>query len=376
MNNTKRLFFTILALSILFSYSPTVLSQKVKVIDDVKHIINNKKPNPPKGAMVKMTLAEEYSIGGGEKDEEVFSESIFITADDKENLYVLDMKLNNIKVFDSSGTHIRAFGKQGQGPGELNMPTGIQVTSNGELMVEEVLNRRLSFFTPEGEFLRSISTAAKTSLTGLRFGTKGTMIGRELVLEENKMTWYVKKYDADLNEIFTVDKVDFPNPLQGKVNPFDLIIIFNVDKKGNIIYGTSKEYEIKFINPDGTHIKSITKEYDPIKITEEDKKEILSRIPETGGLNVKDMIEFSKYYPAFQNFTMDEKGRIFVRTFEKGKKEGEYICDVFDPEGRFISQFPLKTNPVLWKNNKLYATEESDEGYILIKRFKVSWEKP
>jgi hypothetical protein len=376
MNNTKRLFFTILALSILFSYPPSALSQKVKVIDNVKHIMNNKKPNPPKGALVKMTLTEEYSIGGAEKDEEVFSESIFITVDDKENIYVLDMKLNNVKVFDNSGTYIRTFGKQGQGPGELNMPIGIQVTPNGELMVEEVLNRRLSFFTPEGEFLRSTSTADKTSLTGLRFGPEGSMVGRELVLAENKMEWYVKKYDADLNEIFTVDKVDFPNILQGKINPFDLMIVFDLDKNGNIIYGTSKEYEIKFINPAGTHVKSISKEYDPIKITEEDKKEILSRIPETGGISVKDMIEFPKYYPAFQNFTIDEKGRIFVRTFEKGKKEGEYICDIFDPEGRFISQIPLKANPALWKNNKLYATEESDEGYILIKCFKVSWEKP
>jgi hypothetical protein len=375
MKNIKKPFLAILVLSVLSVHSPFVLSQKAKVIDGVKYVINNKKPKPPKGALVKMTLKEEFSIGGGEKDEEVFSENIFITVDDQENIYVADMKLNNIKVFDSSGAYIRTFSKQGQGPGELNMPTGIKVTSNGDLMVEEVLNRRLSFFTPEGEFLRSTSTANKTSLTGLILGPEGTMVGRELVLEENKMVWTVKKYDPDLKEIFIVEKVDFPNPLQDKINPFELIIVFDVDKTGNIIYGTSKEYEIKFIDPDGTHTKSITKEYDPIKITEEDKKEILSRIPETGGLNLKERIEFPKYYPAFQNFTMDEKGRIFVRTFEKGNKEGEYICDVFDAEGRFISQTSLKVNPVLWENNKLYATEESDEGYILIKRYKVSWEK-
>jgi len=375
MNKTKKLFLTILAL-ILFSYSPFVLSQKVKVTDGVKYVINNKKPKPPKGALVKMTLKEEFSIGGSEKEEEVFSENIFITVDGKEKIYVADMKLNNIKVFDGSGAYIRTFGEQGQGPGELNMPTGIQITPNGELMVEEVLNRRLSFFTPEGEFLRSTSTANKTSLTGLRLGPEGTMVGRELVLEENKMVWTIKKYDPDLKEIFIVEKVDFPNPLQDKINPFELMIVFDVDKNGNIIYGTSKEYEIKFIDQDGKHAKSITKEYNPIKITEEEKKEILDRIPETGGLNLKERIEFPKYYPAFQNFTVDEKGRVFVRTFEKGKKDGEYICDIFDPEGCFISQIPLKANPVLWKNGKLYATEESDEGYILIKRYKVSWEQP
>ena len=248
MKKTKKPFLSVLVLSILFVHSPFVLSQKAKVIDGVKYVINSKKPYPPKGALVKMTLKEEFSIGGGEKEEEVFSENIFITVDDKENIYVADMKLHNIKVFDNSGAYLRTFGKQGQGPGELNMPSGIRVTSNGDLMVEEVLNRRLSFFTPEGEFLQSTSTANKTSLTGLILGPEGTMVGRELVLEENKMLWTVKKYDTDLKEIFTVEKVDFPNPLQDKINPFELIIVFDVDKNGNIIYGTSKEYEIKFID--------------------------------------------------------------------------------------------------------------------------------
>ena len=349
-------------------------AQKIKTEDGVKTIINGKKPNPPKNVPTEMTLTEEISLGESGIEEEMFSENIFIAVDDKQNIYVTDMKLNNIKVFDHSGDYVRTIGKQGQGPGELNMPTGIQITPEGELMVEEVLNRRLSFFTPEGKFLRSTSTADKTSLTGLIIGPKGNMVGRELVLEENKMWWAIKKFDKDLTGLFTVDQVEFPNPLQGKINLFDLMIVFDIDQDGNIIYGISKEYEIKYLSPDGKHIKSITKKFDPTKITDEDKEEILERMPETGQINLKERIEFPKYYPAFQNFTIDEKGQIFVRTFEKGKKEGEYIIDIFDSEGYFISQMPLKLNPVLWENNKLYATEESDEGYIIIKRYEVSWE--
>jgi len=348
-------------------------AQKIKTEDGVKTIINGKKPNPPKNVPTEMTLTEEISLGESGIEEEMFSENIFIAVDDKQNIYVTDMKLNNIKVFDHSGDYVRTIGKQGQGPGELNMPTGIQITPEGELMVEEVLNRRLSFFTPEGKFLRSTSTADKTSLTGLIIGPKGNMVGRELVLEENKIWWAIKKFDKDLTELLTVDQVEFPNPLQGKINLFDLMIVFDIDQDGNIIYGISKEYEIKYLSPDGKHIKSITKKFDPTKITDEDKEEILERMPETGQINLKERIEFPKYYPAFQNFTIDEKGQIFVRTFEKGKKEGEYIIDIFDSEGYFISQMPLKLNPVLWENNKLYATEESDEGYIIIKRCKVHW---
>jgi len=374
MKNIIKTSLVLLAFISIISCFLYASPQKVKTIDGVKYIINGKKPLPLKNTPVKMTLTEELSIGGDKKDEEVFSENIFITVDDEENIFITDMKLNNLKVFDQSGTFIRTIGKQGQGPGELNMPTGIQITSNGELMVEEVLNRRLSFFTPDGEFIRSLSTADKTSLTGLIIGPDGTMVGRELVVKDNKMEWAVKKYDKDLNELFTIDKIDFPNPIQGKINPFELMIIFDIDSKGNIIYGTSKEYEIKYINPDGKHIKSITRKFDTIKITEEDKQEMLDHIPQTGGINLKERIEFPKYYPAFQSFTIDEKGRIFVRTFEKGRNEGEYILDIFDSDGRFFSQIPLKANPVLWKNGKFYSTEESDQGFIIIKRYKTSWE--
>ena len=66
--------------------------------------------------------------------------------------------------------------------------------------------------------------------------------------------------------------------------------------------------------------------------------------------------------------------KVRTETKEETEREGEYIIDIFDSEGYFISQMPLKLNPVLWENNKLYATEESDEGYIIIKRYEVSWE--
>jgi len=373
MKKIKKPVLIILVLTLSLLNFVSAEPQKIKTEDGVKTIINGKKPNPPKNVPAEMTLTEEISIGEKGSEEEIFSENIFITVDDEENIFVTDMNLNNIKVFDRSGDYVRTIGKQGQGPGELNMPTGIQITPEGELMVEEVLNRRLSFFTPQGKFLRSTSTADKTSLTGLIIGPKGDMVGREMTMEENKLWWEVKKYDKNLNELFTVARVEFPNPLQGKINPFELMIVFDIDNDGNIIYANSKEYEIKFLSPEGKHIKSITKKYDTIKITEKDKKEMLDRIPETPGVNVKERIEFPKYYPAFQNFTLDEKGRIFVRTFQKGKQEGEYMVDIFDSEGYFIAQMPLKLNPVLWKNNKLYATEESDQGYIIIKRYKVHW---
>lgn len=122
-------------------------------------------------------------------------------------------------------------------------------------------------------------------------------------------------------------------------------------------------------------MKSIQKDYEPQKVADEDIEEMLDRIPNTGGFNPREMFEFPKLFPPYQFFTLDENGRIFVRTWKKGKNKGEFIFDVFDAEGRYISQFPSKMDIRLWKNGKVYSYEENEEGLKIIKRYKVKWER-
>ena len=56
-------------------------------------------------------------------------------------------------------------------------------------------------------------------------------------------------------------------------------------------------------------------------------------------------------------------------------QESPPIRDVFDPEGRYIARVPLpaKTLLLLWKNSKLYAVEDDEEGYPFIKRYGARW---
>jgi hypothetical protein len=143
---------------------------------------------------------------------------------------------------------------------------------------------------------------------------------------------------------------------------------------GNIYYGRNLDYEIKVFTPAGKHIKSIKKDYEPQKITEEDIQEMLDRIPNMGAVNVKEMFEFPKLFPPYQYFTIDEDNRIFVRTWEKGENDGEFFYDVFDSEGRYIAQFPSTMDIRLWKKGKAYSYEQNEDGFNIIKRYTVRWE--
>jgi hypothetical protein len=59
-------------------------------------------------------------------------------------------------------------------------------------------------------------------------------------------------------------------------------------------------------------------------------------------------------------------------------EENLYVKDmfklhVFDSEGKFINKLPLNVRPWIWKKGKLYTLEEDEEGYHLVKRYKVNW---
>ena len=93
------------------------------------------------------------------------------------------------------------------------------------------------------------------------------------------------------------------------------------------------------------------------------------------GALIKDRIEFPKSFPAYHSFSRDDQGRIFVRTFEKGKKEREYFFDVFDAEGLYITKIPLDVDPKIWKGEKLYAIKENEDGFRILICSSIRWEK-
>lgn len=374
----KSLLRLTLCLLLIISFVSYTEGQKVKTVHNVKIIKNSKKPQPPPDVPSKISIELECVIGESDDPDKSFAEVSNFVVDDEGIIYALDFKDQKIKVFDEAGKFVRSFGKKGQGPGELDMPAAIHLTPDNELIVEDATQRKLVYFTLEGTFIKQISFADRMALVNLLMGPQGNFMGRELKLEGQKMFFVIKKLDPELKSLFSLDQIEFNFPVPGsgsKINLMDMLSLYQFDSSGNIYYSRNIDYEIKVYAPDGKHVKSIQKEYEPQKITEEDIEEILDKIPNVGGFNVKEMFTFPKTFPPIQFFTLDEDGRIFVRTWEKGKEKGEYVFDVFDPEGRYISRFSSNMDVRLWKKGKVYSYEENEEGFNIIKRYKVRWER-
>ena len=374
MKRIPTVVFGLILVLISWSESP---AQKIKTVNGVTVVTNGKKPVPVKGQASKITLAEELSFGGGSHPDESLSQVSVFAVDGEGRVVALDFKEQRVKVYDRTGKFIRLIGKPGQGPGELGMPTGVQFLADSTIAVEDAGNRRLALFKPNGEFIKNISMTGTFGLVNVVLDGKGNAVGREMGLVEGnaKMFFEIKKFDADFKPLFTLDKIEFPIPVPGsntKVNILEMISGYQIDPAGNIYYGRNMDYEIKVYSPEGKHLRTIRKDYDRLKITPADIDEMLERIPNTvPGANIKDMVSFPDYFPPYQSFFLDDQGRLYIRTFTKGKAKGEYLFDVFDAEGRFTAQFITKSDLRLWKAGKAYGIEETDEGYQVIKRYAI-----
>ncbi len=272
-----------------------------------------------------------------------------------------------------------AIGKQGQGPGEFGLAVGIQITRDNLLMVEDNAIRRLTLFKPTGEYVRNIPMADKMNLVSLLLDAQGNYLGRELVVDKSngKMFFEAKKFDQNLKPLFTLDKIEYPIPDPGskaKMNYLEMKSAYQFDPAGNIYYGRNQTYDIKVYSPEGKHIRTIEKEYDRIKITQQDiEGAIAATAAKMPGVNYRDLFAFPEYYPPYDSFILDEQGRLFVRTYNKDETEGGVVADVFDAEGRFIAQFITKSDLKLFKKNKAYGVEVTADGFWVVKRYAVTW---
>ena len=152
MKRIQRLgFWTQIVLCFLYvnAFSGQVI--KIKEEKGIPVIYNPKKPAPPRGTPSKLILEEDLSIGTKEEETKyTFASITAIRADEEGNIYILDGKEATVNVFDKSGKRLRNIGRRGQGPGEFEMPLGLQAISGRILIVASM--GRLSFFS-----LREIS---------------------------------------------------------------------------------------------------------------------------------------------------------------------------------------------------------------------------
>jgi len=320
--------------------------------------------DPIYGAEI-FSLKEELSLGVKEGPKEyMFSALQDIDVDNDGNIYALDQKESHIKVFDNEGRYLRTIGQRGQGPGELGSAYFFSLTSQRHLIVEDVRGRRMVVFNLEGEFIKNISSA-KNFFIMSDADSKECFYGIMAIQDENPR-YELRKLDPNLEVLHTVMSSPSALTKQNTYRAYYPMILFDVNKDDNVVFGYPETYEINICDPSGKPVRKICKVFRPVEITEEEKKEITNRHLPPGF-----SYDIPKFHSAFQGILVDDQNRIYVSTWEKDN--GRYYHDIFTAEGKYLVRVLLNFTPLVIKKDKIYAIETDEEEYQKIKRYQVSW---
>jgi hypothetical protein len=326
------------------------------------------------GQPASVGLVEDLVIGNDtSREDRWFGFVNSLDVDASGHIYTLDPKNIRVRVFGPDGALIRAFGRKGQGPGEFSGPGGIIAAPDGTIVVSDVLNGRLSYFNREGKHLKDASFGT------FRFG--GLAIdGRSNVYaihinspSGDKQTWELIKLDPDLKLLMKIHSISIPFKLR-VVNLIPSRLFMVLASEDRLAWMVSTDYEIQVVDESGKPVMKIIKDGDPRKLTDKDREKLMkSRFPK--GASPQFEIQFPDYFPAASGFMADDRGRIYVRTYESDGRGG-VAMDVFDPAGLYIARFfvPEDEDAITVRNDKLYCIDKDPaSGNPLVKRYALKW---
>jgi hypothetical protein len=328
-----------------------------------------KNPKEPLYKTPVLELTEDLSLGGPEAQGDAALEQVRqFVVDDAGTIYVLELRAAQVKVFDASGRYLRTIGRKGQGPGELEYPMTLSLNQKmGELAVQQQ-SRGIVFFKTDGTYLRQLSLKGMLGGRG-RLDSQGQIYLLEIIIDNENSRYATKKLAPDGSVLATISETPTPTGPGNTTKAFIPVAFYTVDREDRFIYGFPESYEIQIYGPTETKVlRKITRAYDAVAVTEEDKAERKKDVPP----GYTREFEFPKHHPAYSRFFLSDLGHIFVQTYEKADG-GRIIHDIFDAEGRFIGRLPLKPSGIGILKGKYYALEEDEDGYQLIKRYAVTW---
>jgi hypothetical protein len=384
----KKIIYLTLSLTILLCCVHK--GEKVERIieDGVEVIVNHLKPYKIKGEANTLNLEEEFTIDT-EKDEILkvgVTDIRDFDIDSEGNVYFFQERENDenlVYKFDKKGNFVTTFGKRGQGPGEIQFPRYMNITNKDEIPIQDHNSPRFFIFDGNGTLFKEIRLGSERNFVFyplenynyLKYGLYFDPATRHIID-------ILQLYNSKFEKLKELDRCDYGPifPVVPKKEGTPRVFICKVSNGKIYIGHENRGYEILIYDLEGNLIKKVRKEYTPANVPDEFKENWFINIGRW-----KDRLVFPDKMPPFHYFFLDDEGRLYVKTYEKGDKLNEYLHDIFNSDGIFITRkslagygrwiYPGNTlDRTKAKNNRIYCIREKENGYKELVVYKMRWE--
>ncbi|MBN1273060.1 MAG: 6-bladed beta-propeller [Candidatus Aminicenantes bacterium] len=359
-------------------------SVRKSIENGVEVVLNSSEPYRIKGEPSSLNLEKVLVIDFGSDDigEMGIAGAVDFEVDSEGSIYFFETNNEGdaVSKFDKRGAFVLSFGRRGQGPGEVQYAAWTGIDSRDNIIVSDNGNRKVLVFTKDGRLVRETQFPKDVGLIyPLENGHYFGLWEKYPATAPNSMyMWAFSLYSPDFDEIKLLDTqnvYDFNTQGTRGIHsrPF-----FMWKRGRGFLYIASEErgYEILVVDGEGSIVRKIRKEYTPVPVTEETIAERKKRFEPYG-----EKPWFPKYWLPMSGFFVDDEGRIYVRTFERGPNPGEYFFDLFNPDGAFISRkamniLTLGDTEILAeaRGGRLYCFQDKSDGYREFVVYRMTWE--
>ena len=346
----------------------------------VEVVLNHIEPYKIKGQPSELSLKKVLSIDLERNDlaEAGMGTAGEWDADDQGNIYVVCFKNKEdfIYRFDSTGKLTTSFGRRGQGPGELQWPFLLGVNKNGEIAFADYLQKFI-VCDLNGALLREVKLKRRALLIDALGNGKYLLFGfRPELSSGGSYVDALALCDGEFKDLKILDRRE-DNMDNSRQVPY---FMWRVSGDQIFVVNQARGYEIWAFDLEGNLVRKIRKEYRPVRVTDEIKDAVLG--PDYRRSGISQDKYFPDPLPPLNQFFTDDEGWIFVMTYESGLNPGEYLWDIFNPDGVFIGRKALN---VVWaglylgsrrtfaRSGRLYCQEEKASGFHELVVYKMIW---
>lgn len=349
------------------------------------------------------TLQEDLRIGAIEGDPDYqFGQVGFIAVGSRGQVYVMDAQARHIREYDAEGVYRQTIGKPGSGPGEIGGQAIFVFRGAGDtLIVPDVGNQRINRYAPTGEALASTPLDLANGLPML---FSSTLAGR-IVMQVRPLSLPNRPAPDSLDRLIELNSngtfgdtlMVFPS---GQTFDFGggapRMQIYSTEPAWDfsddaLYYAVNDNYRIGVYDFEGNLRRVVTKPFARLPVTENDRSVVLRFIEnaarESGAPpavipQIRSMVQFGEFFPAFQNFSDGPHGTLWVQQVQNAgaltpeeleqynliEDQGSPDWDVFDEQGRYLGivTMPARFQPRLFTDEHVYGVsrDELDVQYV------------
>ncbi len=318
-----------------------------------------------------------------------------VAGDAAGNVWLLDATGHRVVGYDSAGSFIASYGRQGEGPGEINMAFGMSAGPGDTLWVMEMMGRRLTGFPARGGEPRVVPFGVDLVPAPPMVMEKEYLLANLLHIfrpgdgeEERPREFVLARFDpagvlADTVYAAPMPKQDVVQIESGNrrmmlmtTPQFAPTLRWAAFSDGGVAAVRDDQYSIRLLNPDGSERLRIERDAPPRPVTEADREEVRSQMqgqrtrffgggdPALQDELARRQLEamtFAATVPRIERIAIDPQDRLWVLA-SPDEAGGDGRIDVYDRDGALLGSLRGMELPTRFLENgrAVYLGKDED----------------